>query len=312
MKNKAVKTIVSLSVTLAVALCLFGSVHAAVAGDVNGDGKVTAADARLALRYAVDLEDLSAEATQAADMNNDGYVSAADARLILRKAVGLPLNGSQLTENDLPADAKILYLTFDDGPSARTIEILDILDEYDAKATFFVVNGYSYNYLYKEEVDRGHSIGLHSDTHEFSEIYASTDAFFDDLQTISDRVYEYTGIRTYLMRFAGGSSNTISANYNYGIMTRLTQMVEDRGYVYFDWNGANNDATGETLTAAEMYYAAMESMGEDRIVMLMHDASYKYTTVEALPSIIEAYQDAGYYLIGLNENSFTAHHTVNN
>lgn len=312
MKHKIAKSIVSLLLMMTIAVSLFGSVHAALMGDVNFDGKVSAADARLTLRAAVGLQNLSAAALAAADMNEDDQITAADARMVLRKAVGLPLNGGQITEDDLPADAKILYLTFDDGPSARTIEILDILDEYDVKATFFVVNGYSYNYLYAEEVRRGHSIGLHSDTHEFDEIYSSTSAFFDDLETISDRVYEYTGVRTYLMRFAGGSSNTISANYSYGIMTKLTRMVEDRGYVYFDWNGANNDATGETLTATQMYYAAMESMGEDRIVMLMHDASYKYTTVQALPSIIEAYLDAGYYLIGLNENSFTAHHTVNN
>ena len=313
MLKKTAKTLLCLFLALCTvsALLTFGAAAAAGSGDADNDGRVTAADARLALRCSVGLETLGSSAKAAADMDGDGRVTAEDARRILRKSVGLPPEG-QLTEKDLPADAKILYLTFDDGPSARTAEVLDILDRYNAKATFFVVNGYSYNYMYKEVVDRGHSIGLHSYTHEYSDIYRNTDAYFNDLNKISDAVYNVAGVRTNLIRFPGGSSNTVSRSYCRGIMSVLTKEVDRRGYVYFDWNSDNGDATGVTMTAYEMYQTAVAYAGPSRLVMLMHDASYKGTTVKALPMIIEYYQSHGYYLIGLNENSPTAHHYVSN
>lgn len=313
MKRKTVRAIFSILLVLSMFICLFGYGAAAASGsgDADGDGRVTAADARIALRCSVKLENLSTAAKAAADTDGDGSVTAKDARVILRRAVGLRDDG-QLTEADLPAGAKILYLTFDDGPSYNTTKILDILDRYDAKATFFVINGGSYSYLYKEVVDRGHSIGLHSYTHSYSDIYRSEYAYFNDLQKISDAVYDWTGIRSNLIRFPGGSSNTVSRYYCYGIMTELTQEVERRGYVYFDWNAENDDATGAVLSAYEIYQAAISYAGPSRIVMLMHDSADKETTVNALPMIIEYYQSRGYYLIGLNENSYTAHHYVSN
>ena len=311
MRSKTVRIAAAAALILALLLS-FGSAGGAQAkkkdikGDADANGAVTAADARLVMRAAVTLDKTTAELMSVADMDEDGDMTPVDALLVLRLSLDM-----DLTEESFAEGEKILYMTFDDGPSERTTEILDILDRYNAKATFFVINAGSYNYLYKEIVDRGHSIGLHSYTHDFN-IYSSTDAFFNDLQMISDAVYEVTGIRTKLMRFAGGSSNTLSGKYCEGIMTVLTQMVEERGYVYFDWNYANNDATGQTLTAYQMQQAAARGLGEDRVVMLMHDASWKHTTVEALPGIIEMYQEAGYRCLALNENSYTAHHPVLN
>ena len=209
-------------------------------------------------------------------------------------------------------DGKTIYLTFDDGPSANTVKILDILDKYNVKATFFVLYNETYSYLYKEIIKRGHSIALHSYSHEYSKIYRSTDAYFADLQKVSDFVYEKAGVRTRMIRFPGGSSNTVSRSYCKGIMTQLAKMTKEKGYVYFDWNSANDDATGKTLTVAELQKAANAYSGQSPLVMLMHDAPAKKRTVEALPGIIEHYIERGYYFLPLNEGSPTAHHYIAN
>lgn len=212
----------------------------------------------------------------------------------------------QRTEEDLPEGSKIIYLTFDDGPSSNTEEILDILDAYGCPATFFVV-GSGYNSEYIKIVERGHVLALHTLTHDYETIYASEEAYFEDLDAIADLVYDLTGVTTNLIRFPGGSSNTVSENYNIGIMSRLAEEVERRGYVYFDWNATNADASTERYTAEELYQFAISYDYEDVIVMLMHDTDYLDTTVECLPLVIEHYQNLGYEFLALNENSFTAH-----
>lgn len=279
-------------------------------GDVVYDGVVTAEDARICLRAAVGLENLNPTEFEACDIDADGALTGGDAREILRFSVGL--ESPQISANRVNGNDKILYLTFDDGPSKQTQKVLDILDRYNAKATFFVVYAKNYTYQYKNVVDHGHSIGLHSYTHDYSDIYRSVDRYFADLNKISDLVYDCTGVRSKLIRFPGGSSNTVSRRYRTGIMTRLTGEVEKRGYVYFDWNGANNDATGVNYTPNQMYRYAISANGKKEIVMLMHDASPKDNSVASLASIIEFYQAQGYLCMALHENSFTAHHRVAN
>lgn len=291
-------------------------------GDIDNDGYVTVADARICLRFCVSLCDLSLYDQYAADIDGNGYVSTGEAREILRFAVGLtseyikqhPVDVKPQTPtkpSDLPEDAKILYMTFDDGPSKYTDDILDILDQYGAKATFFVMYQPDYSHMYKEIVDRGHAIALHTYSHDYASIYSSDAAYFRDLQKISDYVYNQTGVRTNLIRFPGGGSNTISRSYNYGIMSRLTREVENRGYVYFDWNASNEDANGRAMSWQQIRDAAI-GYRQQEIVMLMHDTNAKYTTVQALPSIIEHYQARGYHCLALTEDSETAHHGVNN
>ncbi|MBE6811698.1 MAG: polysaccharide deacetylase [Ruminococcaceae bacterium] len=215
-----------------------------------------------------------------------------------------------LTEDDLPEDAKIVYLTFDDGPSSNTQPILDILDAYGCGATFFVMNS-DYKNEYKNIVDHGHAIALHTFSHDFYDLYASVDDYFADLDRISDLVYEKTGVRSMLIRFPGGSSNSISRNVCYGIMSELVDEVENRGYSYFDWNADSQDASGNNISASYIYESSTSSSA-NRIILLMHDTDAKDTTVDALPDIIEYYQSQGYFFLSLNENSPTAHHGVVN
>lgn len=225
----------------------------------------------------------------------------------------LPSAKPQVTYPEIiPSKDKTVYLTFDDGPSPNTPAILDILDRYGVKATFFVING-GYNRYMKDIVDRGHQIALHSYTHTYSLIYASDAAYFEDLQRISDVVASETGVRTNIIRFPGGSSNTVSKKYSPGIMSRLTKAVTEKGYVYFDWNCANGDATGEKSTVeTQLRYCSQFPRSSQDIIVLMHDVGNKKSTVESLPKIIEYYQSCGMKFGVLTENTPPAHHSVNN
>ncbi len=209
------------------------------------------------------------------------------------------------------ADKKICFLTFDDGPSKNTLKILDILDRYNIKATFFVIGRGKTEYM-KDIVDAGHAIGLHSYSHEFSQIYQSETAYFEDLQKLSDLVRETTGVTTTLMRFPGGSSNTASKKYCNGIMTALTKSVEQKGYAYFDWNCDSHDADGATVPASQIINSIKRESGAQHLTVLMHDAGAKTSTVEALPAVIEYLQQQGYSFQKLNKIVKPYHHSINN
>ncbi len=208
---------------------------------------------------------------------------------------------------------KIVYLTFDDGPSGVTNEILDELAANDVKATFFVTGANPEYYgLMKNIADAGHTVALHTYTHDYPTVYSSEEAYFDDLQKISDLVEQETGIKSNVIRFPGGSSNMVSADYSQGIMTQLVKDVQDRGYAYFDWNVDSTDASGNGVPVQTLIENATSGIGMDDVVILMHDTDAKETTAQALPSIIKAYKDAGYVFRPLTDKSTPVHHNVNN
>ena len=207
---------------------------------------------------------------------------------------------------------KVCYLTFDDGPSDRTLEILEILDRYDVKATFFVVGTSKLEYL-PYIVEGGHAIGLHSNTHQYNSIYKSTTAYFNDLNALSDKIYERVGVHTKVIRFPGGSSNGVSKSACKGIMTRLVSQVQIKGYGYFDWNVDSGDATSNNVTSETIVNNVLNgAINKNAICVLMHDYSTKQTTVEALPKIIEGLSEMGYTFEVLTENAYGFHHTVQN
>lgn len=207
---------------------------------------------------------------------------------------------------------KIVYLTFDDGPSKNTKKILDILDKYHAKATFFVTgNGIKYNNYIKEAYDKGHTIGLHSYCHEYDIIYSSVSAYFNDLTKIGDMVKDIIGFTPHYIRFPGGSSNKVSKKYNTGIMSVLSKEVIKRGYQYYDWNCGTGDAEGNHVLTETIIQNSTKK-NDNNIVMLAHDTDAKDTTVEALPSIIEYYQNKGYEFKAIDDESFYAHQSINN
>ncbi len=206
-------------------------------------------------------------------------------------------------------DGKVIYLTFDDGPSKHTERLLEVLNKYNAKATFFVVKT-GYLHLLPKIAEGGHAIGIHSVTHDYKQIYSSKDAFFKDLYAMQDIIYQRTGIKTTLMRFPGGSSNTVSANYCKGIMSELVKDVTDQGFQYFDWNGDSNDAGG-AKTSDEVYNNVIKSIGNrKRVVVLQHDI--KGFSVDAVERIIIWGLQNGYTFQALTPESPSCHHGVNN
>ena len=186
----------------------------------------------------------------------------------------------------------VIYLTFDDGPNSGTTNvILDILKEEGVKATFFVTNS-GPDELIKREFDEGHTVALHTASHNYAIVYASVESYFNDLNQVSERVKRITGQESKIIRFPGGASNTVSRRYSNGIMTRLTQEVLNRGYKYYDWNISSGDA-GSTTQASGVYSNVVNSLRHDRVNMvLMHDI--KPYTRDAIRDIIRYGKNNGY------------------
>lgn len=207
-----------------------------------------------------------------------------------------------------PGD-KIIYLTFDDGPCKYTLSLLEVLEKYNVKATFFIVGSMSVGYL-DEIAAGGHSIGMHSMTHTYSDIYCSEEAFFEDLYACQKLIYDKTGIWSTLLRFPGGSSNTVSRKHCQGIMSNLVVAVEAQGFQYFDWNVSSNDAGG-TTTAQGVFENVIAGVKKHNIsVVLQHDIK-KYS-VEAVEQIIQWGLANGYTFLPLDPTSPECHSRVNN
>ena len=204
--------------------------------------------------------------------------------------------------------SKVVYLTFDDGPSAYTQTLLDTLARHNVKATFFVT-GSGDSSLIAKEAAAGHSIGVHSATHDYNTIYASEDAYFADFEQMEAIIEQQTGSRTTLFRFPGGSSNTVSS-FNPGIMTKLTQDMTAMGYQYFDWNVSSGDAGGTTDTN-QVYQNVIDGIAShDVSVVLQHDS--KEYSVAAVDAILTWCEQNGYTCLPLTSTSPGAHHGVNN
>lgn len=204
---------------------------------------------------------------------------------------------------------KIIYLTFDDGPSIYTKDLLDILDKYNVKATFFVTHTTADDIM-QEIVNRGHAIGAHTYTHDYS-IYQDEETYFSDLNQILDLIANKTGVNTKLIRFPGGSSNTVSLNYSKNIMTKLSQSVVERGFVYFDWSVDGGDAENAT-TRQEVAQNIINGIKENPnpIIVLQHDT--KVYSIDAVEDVIRWGIENGYTFDYLTCDSPTAQHKIQN
>lgn len=217
---------------------------------------------------------------------------------------------AQVAQYVPPEGPKIVYLTFDDGPGPDTERLLDILKKYNVKATFFVTcNRVGYRNAITRAAKEGHSIGLHTCSHDYARIYASDEAYFADLNDVSNMVKELTGNETKLIRFPGGSSNTVSKLYSAGIMSRLVSSVTERGYAYFDWNVSSGDA-GNIFDTGTVYNNITRSLRGDYSIVLQHDI--KGFSVDAVEAVIQFGQKYGFTFKALDASSPTAHHRINN
>ncbi len=209
-------------------------------------------------------------------------------------------------------DYKVIYLTFDDGPSIDiTPKILDLLKKYNIKATFFVIgHDNSINYLIKRIFDEGHTIGTHTYSHSYKKVYESDEAFLKEVEKINNKVEMITGTKTNIIRFPGGSSNTVSKNYSKDIMTRLTKKVQELGYRYFDWNVGSNDTS--TQDSNKICKNVIKGLNKGTNIVLMHDFAGHEGTYEALPCIIEYATKNGYTFSKITKDTKEIHHKVAN
>jgi peptidoglycan/xylan/chitin deacetylase (PgdA/CDA1 family) len=198
-------------------------------------------------------------------------------------------------------DVHQVYLTFDGSPCTNTDSILDVLSDYGVKATFFVTGDESdeAKEIYKRIVDEGHTLGMHSYSNQYSTIYASTDAFTEDLDKLSDYLYEVTGEQSIYYRFPGGSSNEIS---NVG-MAEFVRILNEKGITFYDWNVSGGD-TSSDYTTDDIVTNVTEGVTHYKTsVVLLHDGDNKSTTVEALGPLIEALRDMDARILPIDENT---------
>lgn len=212
-----------------------------------------------------------------------------------------------------------IYLTFDDGHSKSTEKILDILSKYNAKATFFVV-GNEWTDKIALTAAAGHTIGNHlmsceacdGKVHDYKKMYASEEAFFQELNHMNDIIKMQTGEKTRFIRFPGGSSNTVSS-FNPGIMKRLTRLVEESGYIYWDWNVAC-DSKWDEMTAYRTFGSIIKGIQSTSTgtvpIVLMHEN--KKGTIGALELIVVWGLKNGYTFLPLDELSPVYHHNISN
>lgn len=193
-------------------------------------------------------------------------------------------------KEQVPADKKIVYLTFDDGPSDLTPQFLDVLDKYNVNATFFVTYQPQHEDIYKDIIKRKNSIQIHTATHDYDTIYSSVDAYINDFNTIYDYVKNVTGTTPNYFRFPGGSTNS----YGKGVVKTITRSMKDKGYDFVDWNVSVGDGSAAATRESIVEKIKNESEGKNHIVMLAHDSGTKTETLAALPEIIEYYQSNGY------------------
>ena len=219
-----------------------------------------------------------------------------------------PAPSSEPAVSQLPAPPeKWVCLTFDDGPSKTTPAVLEALNNAGVKATFFVVaTGYNEKYLplLTEASAAGHQIALHSASHEYSDIYRGSDAYWQDIALLKERIAPYVDAESIrYLRFPGGSTNTVSRRYGgKGLMLQLKTEVEQRGWQWVDWNVCAEDAVGGHPSADTIYRNVVRETGEQiHCVVLMHDSATTRTTAEALPDIIRWYTDNGYAFLTVAE-----------
>lgn len=207
----------------------------------------------------------------------------------------------------------VICLTFDDGPSSVTPQVLDALKENNVKATFFIVD-------YSEQskstiqriIDEGHTLAIHGMSHDYAKIYSSAEAVTDNFTSLQEKIKKDFNYDAKYVRFPGGSSNTISRNYCEGVMTEAVKKVQEEGLEYYDWNVDVDDA-GSARTSKQIYNNFVDGiLPEIENIVLMHDGEGHEPTAEVLQEIISYAKENGYIFTAISENTTPVQHSVNN
>lgn len=200
---------------------------------------------------------------------------------------------------------KIIYLSFDDGPSHNTSKILDILKQYNIKATFFVVKREGFVNIYKRIINEGHTLGGHSATHRYNEIYKDTTSYYKDLNLLDNYIYSITGFRFNIIRFPGGSNNTISTTHaGKNIMQDIITKANKLNYIYYDWNVDSEDANNNLKNSKILADNVIKQCYYHRnSIVLMHDSPNNITTPDSLNIIIPTLISEGYKFSAINSDT---------
>ena len=241
--------------------------------------------------------------------DSSGNTASADRMITLK-----PAPPETTVSSEEPSDS-IICLTFDDGPSTKvTPRILDILKENDIKATFFIINyEESMIPILKRMIDEGHTIGIHTWSHEYSECYASKDSYYEGVIRLRDKLKADTGYEAFCCRFPGGSSNTVSKKYTPGVMTYLAEKMPAEGIQYYDWNADSTDAEGNNRPVETLVKNSTDGFKKGRTnILLCHDTNAKETTADALQKIINYGKENGFIFQPITKNTTPVHHGINN
>ncbi len=214
---------------------------------------------------------------------------------------------SEEVQQALNEGRKVVYLTYDDGPSPNTGTLLDVLDQYGVKATFFINGHPEYEDALIDIYERGHTVAMHTYSHRYDVVYGGLESFANEIITLSDYIEDTIGVRPAIFRFPGGSST--------GKTTEVTTYIDylnSNGIVYYDWNVASSDAVEIPLPAVQIYNNVMTGIaGKDISVVLMHDAVGKETSIQATALIIESLQEMNALILPITEETVPVHHGVN-
>lgn len=193
---------------------------------------------------------------------------------------------------------KVVFLTFDDGPSNLTPQFIDTLNQYGVNATFFVTYQPQFEETYKRIIESGNTIQIHTATHDYNSIYSSVSAYVDDFTKAYDYVCNVTGTKPQYFRFPGGSTNS----YGKSIVKSIARTMSDKGFQFVDWNVSVGDGSATATKDSIIAKITAESEGKNHIVMLAHDSETKSETLAALPEIIQYYKNNGYEFKTIGDN----------
>lgn len=193
-------------------------------------------------------------------------------------------------KGQLNEEEKVVFLTFDDGPSELTPQFLEVLNSYGVHATFFVTYQPQFEATYKQIAENGNSIQIHTATHDYDSIYKSVDAYVADFNQAYDYVCSVIDKKPVCYRFPGGSTNS----YGKSIVRDIARTMEEKGFQFVDWNVSVGDGSAKATKESMVQKIIAESGGKKHIVMLAHDSGTKSETLAALPQIIEYYKENGY------------------
>ncbi|MDD6038385.1 MAG: polysaccharide deacetylase [bacterium] len=242
---------------------------------------------------------------QASDAADEamGEQPATEANAAIRECL-LP-EDNRLEDGEQPT----VFLTFDDGPSENTEKILEVLDKYHVKATFFVTGkeGEDAEQRYRRIAEGGHTLAMHSYSHKYSSIYESKEAFAEDFNKLRQKIVSVTGEQPTIYRFPGGSSNQVSNTD----MNEFIDFLGEQGMTYYDWNVVCGDATSQIYTAEELAQNVMTDVVRYKYsVVLMHDAADKDSTVAALDLVLQELTAMGARVLPITDDSPVIHHRI--